>query len=76
MMNDQNDYLKKLSAFEQAAAEIRPIANVLATYFTALTENGFNRVEALNLVGMLQSKIFDAAFNNMGPQDNLDADGE
>lgn len=75
-MNEQNDYFKKISAFEQAAAEIRPIANVLATYFAALTDNGFNRTEALNLVSMLQAKIFEAAFNNMGPQDNIDMDGD
>lgn len=76
-MNDNHDYFKKLSAFEQAAAEIRPIANVLATYFTALIESGFTRTEALELVNMLQSKIFDAAFDNFKPKDDLsDMEGE
>ena len=73
-MNDKNDYLKKLAAFEQAAAELRPIAGVLSSYFNALVESGFARSEALNLTSALQSKIFDAGLNNLG-QNTEEDDG-
>lgn len=54
-----NDYLKNMAAFEQAAAGMRPVANMLYGYFTALTENGFSRNEALQLAKSLQEKVWE-----------------
>ena len=68
-----NDYLKNIAALEQAAAEMRPVAGMLATYFNALLESGFARSEALVLVNNLQSKVFAAALN-INP--SADEDGE
>lgn len=55
MNND--DYLRKFSAMEQAATGMRPVATLMTTYFNALIENGMTRPEALDLTKAYQ-KIF------------------
>jgi hypothetical protein len=67
MSND--DYFKVLSALEQAAAGLRPIASVLHSYFKALYEQGFTRPEALELVKDFQGKILAQSFNMFGKSD-------
>ena len=64
--NDDNDhdYMRYLHSFEQAAANMRPITAMLGSYMNSLVENGFNRPEALELVGRLQDKILASAFDN------------
>lgn len=71
---NNNDYLKNLAKCEQAAAEMRPIAAMLSTYFNSLTECGFSRSESLQLVIALQGKVFETALNLKMPND--DEDGE
>lgn len=61
MNND--DYLRRLSAFEQAGAGMKPIAEMLFTYFSALVECGFHRDEALRLSMNLQDKIWEISLN-------------
>jgi hypothetical protein len=58
-----DDYLKRLSSFEQAGAAMRPIAEMLYTYFSALTDCGFTRSEALQLVQTLQSHVWQLSLN-------------
>jgi hypothetical protein len=66
-MADNSDYLKRLAAFEQAAANLRPITSVLYSYMTGLTAAGFQRSEALVLVQNLQDMILKIALNQ-GPE--------
>ena len=61
-MNNE-DYIRRLLSFEQAAAGMRPIASMLFGYFNALVESGFNRNEALQLTINLQDKIWDISLN-------------
>ena len=65
-MSDNSDYLKRLAAFEQASAGLRPIASVLYSYMAGLTAAGFQRSEALVLVQDLQENILKIALNQ-GP---------
>lgn len=63
MSNDNSDYLRRLAAFEQAAANFRQIASVLGSVMASLLENGFNRSEALVLVRDVQKQIFEISLN-------------
>jgi len=60
---NSDDYLRRMSAFEQAAAGMKPIAEMLYTYFSALVGCGFNRDEALKLCTNLQDKIWEISLN-------------
>jgi len=69
MNND--DYLRRISAFEQASAGMKPIAEMLFTYFSNLVLCGFHRNEALQLCTNLQDKIWEIALNsNKKPEED------
>lgn len=74
-MLNNDDYLKKFSAMEQAATGMRPVATLMSTYFNALIENGMTRPEALVL-----TKAYQKIFINFSIQKNLqeedDEEGE
>jgi hypothetical protein len=59
---DNSDYLKMISAFEQAAATFRPVVSMYGSYMNALVEAGFTRPEALKMTLALQEKVLDAGF--------------
>ena len=42
---DNSDFFKRISDFEQAAANIGQLANFLGSYHKSLCESGFNREE-------------------------------
>lgn len=70
---DNSDYLKMISAFEQAAATLRPVVSMYGSYMNALVEAGFTRPEALKMTMALQEKVLDvgfaAAFNMKNKQE-------
>jgi len=66
---EENEYLKALSAFEQAGAHLTPFASMLATYHASLCQAGFQRPEALELVKSMQQILFTKAFNLVPPTD-------
>jgi hypothetical protein len=57
------DYIKTLSALEQAGAHMGPFAAFMHTYHNSLCEAGFTRDEALVLVRDLQTTLFVQGFN-------------
>lgn len=61
------DYIRSVSDLDQAAAHLSQFASMLYTYHHALTESGFQRTEALELVRELQNLLFAQAFN-LGPE--------
>jgi hypothetical protein len=67
------DYMKQISAYEQAGANLGNFAGMLHTYHKSLCEAGFQRDEALVLVKELQSILFGQAFN-FGPQQSDEDD--
>jgi hypothetical protein len=68
MPEDNSEYLKRLAAFEQATAGLRPIATVLNSYMNSLLDAGFQRNEALELTKSLQTKLLDIALNQRGTE--------
>lgn len=69
---EENEYLKAISAFEQAGAHLTPFASMLAAYHSSLCQSGFERREALELVKGMQAIIFTKAFNLVSPTDEDD----
>lgn len=65
------DYVKAVSAFEQAGAHLSNFASMLFTYHKSLCESGFQRDESLELVRELQTTLFAQAFN-FGPSEDQD----
>lgn len=63
-MKNNDDYFKRLSAMEQAAAAMRPIAGIIGSYFNALVENGLSRDEALILTKEYQALFFGISIQN------------
>lgn len=63
------DYMRSVSDLDQAGAHLSQFATMLFTYHHALTESGFQRSEALELVRELQNVLFAQAFN-LGPNTN------
>lgn len=58
--------MRSVSDLDQAGAHLSQFASMLYTYHHALTESGFQRTEALELVRELQNLLFAQAFN-FGP---------
>lgn len=58
-----NDYIKSISAFEQAGANLANFAAMLSVYNKNLIEAGFQRDESIILVKELQTIIFSQSFN-------------
>lgn len=65
MREMEDEYLQAISAFEQAGANLTPLAGMLAAYHASLCESGFQRSEALELVKGMQTILFTKAFNAM-----------
>lgn len=49
-MADKDEFLRMVAAFDQAAAQLRPLAQFLGQYRKALVEAGFSEGEAFELV--------------------------
>lgn len=64
--NYNDDYFRRLSAMEQAAAAMRPVAGIITGYFNALVENGLTREEAMTL-----TKDYQGFFWNMSIQNQV-----
>jgi hypothetical protein len=62
--NNNDDYFKRLSAMEQAAAAMRPVAGIITGYFNALVDNGLSREEALSLTKDYQNLFWTMSFQN------------
>lgn len=60
---ENSDYFKMISAFEQAAATLRPVTSMYGSYMNALVESGFTRPEALEMTLALQQKVLEVGFN-------------
>ena len=65
------DYMKSVSAFDQAGSHLSNFSGLLFTYHKSLCEAGFQRDEALVLVKELQATLFAQAFN-FGPKPDTD----
>lgn len=65
--------MRSVSDLDQAGAHLSQFAGMLFTYHHALTESGFQRTEALELVRELQNLLFTQAFN-FGPNPNKSED--
>lgn len=62
---------KMISSFEQTAGFLEEFAVMLAAYYHALCDKGFQRPEALSLVKELQTILFTQAFAT-GAEKNKD----
>lgn len=67
------EYMRSVSDLDQAGAHLGQFATMLYTYHHSLTESGFQRTEALELVRELQTLLFQQAFN-FGPNSKSDED--
>ena len=63
-MKNNDDYFKRLSAMEQAAAAMRPVAGIISGYFHALVEGGLARDEAMILTKDYQSLFLGISLQN------------
>lgn len=70
---DQN-YAKLVHSFEQAGAMMGQFAYLIGQYFGQLTQQGFNREEALVLCRAYQTIILKGAFTNSGDTPNKHED--
>ncbi len=67
---DNSDFFKRISDFEQAAANIGQLANFLGSYHKSLCESGFNREESIQLVKQFQTTLFKKCFDIKPPEEN------
>ena len=74
-MLNNDDYMRKFSAMEQAATAMRPVATLMTTYFNALIDNGLTRPEALILTKAYQKIFINYSMRN-NPQDKDDDSGD
>jgi len=72
-MND-DDFLKRISDFDQAAANFGQLATFIGSYHRNLCESGFTREESLELVKNMQKTLFDKCFamNDLNNKNNND----
>lgn len=67
---DDPDFFKRISDFEQAAANFSQFAVFLGAYHKSLCESGFTREESVDLVKQLQTILFKKCFDINYPDDN------
>ena len=60
---DNSDFFKRISDFEQAAANIGQLANFLGSYHKSLCES-------IQLVKQLQATLFKKCFDTKPPEEN------
>lgn len=73
---DDDDFFKRISDFEQAAANFGQLATFIGAYHRNLCESGFNRDESLELVKNLQKTLFDKCFAMSSPNNKNDYDND
>jgi hypothetical protein len=65
-----DDYIWNIHNFDQASANLKPVATLLSIYHKSLCEAGFDRQEAISLVKQFQFLLLKKAFDQTPPEQN------
>jgi hypothetical protein len=71
---DNSDYLRKLASFEQIAAGLDTVANVLKIYYDSLVKAGFSDSQAMKLTVSYQKIVVNFAIATIGDKLNNGSD--